>query len=204
MNPQDYDRPASFRSHDIPKYAQAADHPFKMSVQKDGRIGFSPGIVRPSLSFGVPAFIPTLYGQQLRMPVTGQLTTVPKESGRYYVESTGFWVTLAAIQPRNLRVFVPTAGDIKHETDIAFGDPNKVLTQVGSLNGDDTIEQLLRSDITLGDLRDIPHTGQPGVGPHDPSTWPQWPDGSNGAPQYGNGTQGEQSTYGDYVFDFGE
>jgi hypothetical protein len=193
----------SFRTADLPKYTPLQDHPFKGTVQDDGRIAFSPGVVRGSLSFGTPAFIPTLYGQQMRNPVTGQLTSTPKETGRYYLETTGFWITLAAMAPRNLRAFVPTAGDIKHETDVAFGNPAKKLVQIGTLRADGAFDNILRSDLTLGDVSDIPHDGPPGVGPGDPSTWGEWPDGSNSVPQYGNGTEGEADPYADGVFDYG-
>lgn len=173
-------------------------------VQKDGNIGFSPGVVRPSLAYGMPAFVPTLYGQPLKNPVTGQLVTTPKEAGRYYIETTGFWLTLAAIEPRNLRVFVPTAGDIKHESDVSFGDPAKKLVQIGTLGGDDVVNQLLRSDLTMSDIADVPYTGVPGVGPFDPGIWGEWPTGSGGLPVYGGGTAGEGEGYGDYIFDYGE
>jgi hypothetical protein len=201
---QDFSRSQQFRPADLPKYPDAKDHPFKMSVQADGNIGFSPGLVRPSLAFGMPAFVPTFYGSQLKMPVTGQLTVKPQETGRYFMETTGFWVTMAAVEPRNLRVFVPTAGDIKHETDIAFGDPNKKLVQIGTLNSNNTVDQLLRSDLTLGDVADVPYTGPPGVGPHDPGIWGEWPTGSGGVPYYGQGTNGEADLDGTGIFDYGE
>lgn len=182
-----------FRKSDLSKYSPLDDHPFRMLVQKDGRIGFSPGVVRPSLSYGLPAFVPTLYGQQLKSIASGQLTTVPADSGRYFIETSGMWITLAAIEPRNLRVFLPTTGDIKHETDIAFGDPNKKLVLIGSVQANNVVNQVIRSDLTMADIVDTPYTGVPGVGPYDPIVWPEWPTGSNGVIQYGHNSSGEDT-----------
>lgn len=184
------------RKSDLPKYSPLADHPFKMFVQSDDRIGFSPGLVRPSLAYGLPSFVPTLYGQPLQSVTGGNLTTTPVQAGRYFIETTGVWITLAAIEPRNLRVFLPTAGDIKHETDVDFGDPNKKLVQLGTVLGDNRVNQLVRSDLTMADILDQPYTGEPGVGPHDPIIWPEWPTGSNGVHPYGVGTNGEHDDIG--------
>jgi hypothetical protein len=209
MSEQDA-RPGQFRPNDIPKYSPDVDHPFKMYRTNDGQLGFSPGLVRPSISYGTPQFVPTLYGQQLKMPVTGQLTTTASQPGRWFVEATGFWLTVAAIQPRNLRLFVPTAGQIKHETDAAFGDPNKKFNLIGTVKPDGTIDQLLRSDITMSDMASMPYEGPPGAGPHDPIVTPWPPDpptpgsGDESTPRYGYGTDGEEGFYGDFVFDYGD
>lgn len=200
MSTQDFDRVGVFRPREIPKYPDFKDHPFKMHLQTDGGLGFSPGLVRPSLAFGMNAFTPTYYGQPLKNPLTGALTVQPVQTGRYFIETTGFWVTLAAIEPRNLRAFVPVQGDIKHETDIAFADPNKKLVQLGTVMADGVTNNIVRSDLTIGDISDVPYTGVPGVGPHDPSVWPGWPTESSGTPYYGMGTDGEASDDNNDVF----
>ncbi len=176
---------AAFRSADLPRYAPDVDHPFKMYHTAEGKLGFSYGLVRGALSYGMPAFTPTLYGQPLKAPFSGQLTTTDVQTGRWFLETSGTVPTLAAISPRNLQTFVPTAGDIKHETDVVFGDPAKQVILIGSVLPDGKIEQYLRSDLTIGDMWSVPYDGVPGVGPGNPANWPYWPDGSGTTPGYG-------------------
>lgn len=192
-----------FRRHDLPKYAPDVDHPFKMYRTAENRLGFSYGLVRGALSFGMPAFTPQLDGTTLRSPAEGQLTTTPSQVGRWFLELQGVRPSVASITPRNLQVLVPTAGQVKHESDVVFGDPMRQLVLIGHVNSNGTINQFLRSDISAGDMFSTPYDGPPQTGPDNPD----YPDESgNGAPQYGGGGMGEGGITGLYdgVFNYGE